>query len=120
MNYTSQGTISMQCVKNNSGGKNTSTAKTAKTVFFVPDNGYSIKYRTKSYAVFVSEIDDKETKAIIKKCDSDRGNGVMLSADELSCTGLMFSAAVHQTKVEIQVRVEKEDLRITGITVPAK
>ena len=108
MNYTSQGTISMQC----DIGFRGAVKKT--TVFFVPDHSYSIKHRKETRAVFVSE--DGHT-AIIKKCNPGTGNGVKLSAG-IHVSGLISSAVVHQTKVEVQVK--KENLQITRITVPAK
>ena len=107
MSYTLQGTISMQCVIDGAGGITTK-------ISIVPGNDYSTKHRDESCAVFVPETGDT---AIIKKCDPDTGR-VELGAIGSNLTGLISSAAVHQTKVEIQVG--GTDLKITSITVPAK
>ena len=108
MSYTSQGTISMQCKINDEG------AVTETTIFFVPGNDYSIEHRNETWAVFVSESADA---GIIKKCEPGTGNGVKLSAGK-DFPGLISSVVVQQTKVEVHVK--ETDLKIAGITVPAK
>ena len=114
MSYTSQGTISMKCVVNDAG------AITSATIFFVPDNNYSIKHKKKDYAIFVSNS-SKTAKAIIREYDPSAGNGVEFSIDkpDLNLTGLISSVAVHQTKVEVQVK-SPAARTITNITVPAR
>ena len=137
--YTSQGTIRCE-IRNNS-------TKTT-TIFFVPEPDYSIKYRTKDYAVFVPQLRNCNS-AIVMEYSKDKE--IVIGAAISDCTDVIFSAAAHQTKVEILVNVEKpkmsalldaeeeaekaaeaakkaeeaaaglkECLKLVGITVPAK
>ena len=130
--YTSQGTIRVRCSL-----RNGSLLETA--LFFVPENDYSIKHGDKTFAVFVPQSCDCTpqfcNKAIIRKYDRDKGNGVKITAAS-GCTEVISGAAVHQKKVEVWVKEKTSKtpeskkkcseakqclkLKLTGITVPAK
>lgn len=96
--YTSQGTIRIRCdIDTNS----------ITTLYFVPENDYSIKHRNDNYAVFVSQSCDCKTQswknALIRKYDPDKGNGVEIHVARTNFMYVISSAAVHQSKVEVEV-----------------
>ena len=160
--YTSQGTISVY--RNFCTGADNCKYE----VFFVPENAYSIKHGNKTFAVFVPKscgCAPKScdctlkscNKAVIRKYDRDKGNGVKIGVCSSGCKEVMSiisSAALHQTKVKVEVEVKitlKKDeidkvadaaadakaaeqelmkiiikavqcseMKLTGITIPAK
>ena len=107
--YTSQGTIRIHY---NITGESCHET----TIYFVPENNYSIKHKDKQFAVFMPECCNE---AVVMKYDPDKGDGVKIDATGLGCTEVISSAAAHQTKVLVQVNGEK-CLKLTGITIPAK
>ena len=104
MNYTSQGTIR---VHQSFGSGNSET-----TLFFIPENDYAIKHGNKTFAVFVPQscscTPQSCRRAIIRKYDRDKGNGVKIRVVASSCTEIISDAAVHQKKVKVWVRAKLE------------
>ena len=119
--YTSQGTIRIHY---NITGEN--CHKT--TIYFVPENDYSIKHRNENYAVFVPQscgcseqsCDCKSQScknAIIRKYNPDKDDWIKIHVADgiIGCMGIISDAATHQKKVQIQVKVEptlKEGVRV--------
>ena len=101
MSYTSQGTIR---VHRNFGNGDSET-----TLFFVPNNDYSIKHGKETFVVFVPESGNDN--AVIRKYDRD-SNGVKISAVKAGCTEAI-AAATHQTKVEVRVEVMLKVVKAT-------
>ena len=130
--YTSKGTISVRCIRRDD--------KPKTVLLFVPENDYSIKHGNKKFAVFVPQSCDCTpqscNKAIIRRYDGDKGNGVKICVDALGCTEVISGAAVHQKNVEVWVKEKTSKtpeskkkcseakqglkLKLIGITVPAK
>ena len=111
-NYTSQGTIRCEISRNKNDPKT--------TIFFAPERDYSIKHRTKDYAVFVLQPCNK---AIIVP---DKGEGIKICTAKFDSTDVILRAAACQAKVEVKVKVKKiktpgqcPKLELTSITVPA-
>ncbi len=120
--YMSQGTIRIRCdidAADESGRK--------ATIYFVPEDDYSIKHRNEKYAVFVPQSCDCPKQscdcksqpckpAIIRKYNPDKDNWIEIHvADEINCMAVISDAATHQKKVQIQVKVKetlKEGVRV--------
>ena len=120
--YMSQGTIRIRCdidAADESGRK--------ATIYFVPEDDYSIKHRNEKYAVFVPQSCDCPKQscdcksqpckpAIIRKYNPDKDSWIEIHvADGINCMAVISDAATHQKKVQIQVKVEatlKEGVRV--------
>ena len=110
--YTSQGTIRIHY---NITGEN--CHKT--TIYFVPENDYSIKHRNENYAVFVPQscgcseqsCDCKSQScknAVIRKYNPDKDDWIKIHVADgiIGCMGIISDAATHQKKVEVKVEVK--------------
>ena len=93
--YTSQGTIRMHY------GFNADGEVARKTIYFVPEEDYSIKHKNKNYAVFVLL---SGRNCIMKRYNPNKGRGVKLDANETDFMVDISSAHTHQTKVQVVVK----------------
>ena len=111
--YTSQGTIRIHY--------DVTDKKT--TIYFVPENDYSIKHRSKKFAVFMPKscncteqpcgcTPQPCNKAIVMEYDPDKDSGIKIDVAIQDFTWGLSSAATHQTKVLVKVKAE--------LTEPAK
>ena len=98
--YTSQGTIRIRCDIGASGGNDCKA-----TIYFVPENDYSIKHRNESYAVFVP-MSESCKNAIIRKYNPDKGGKIEIVVAGIGRIDIISFAAMHQKKVEVEVEVK--------------
>lgn len=98
--YTSQGTIRIHhCISESS----------KPTIYFIPENDYSIKHRNENYAVFVPLPQScKNAVTVIRRCNPDKGDKIKIEIDaaRINCMDIISSAAMHQKKVEVEVEVK--------------
>ena len=112
--YTSQGTIRIRCDIDASGGNDCKA-----TIYFVPENDYSIKHRNDKYAVFVPQSCDCKPQSwrntLIRKYNPDRGDEIEIDAAGVDRMDIISFAAMHQKKVEVEVEMTLSEREISEV-----